>query len=158
MGRALEGLTRPYTPTLWRGSRSRPRKCRERPAIGSAVTLELQFRGEPLTRIAKRVVGSCFRETRLSFRRAIPFYLEESTDATIKSLLPIPKLPLIQNIPQIFSSVSYRALCSGMALPKTLEFAQTFLNGWLHSLSRCAGVVNPARGNIRLKLQESFRR
>ena len=94
----------------------------------------------------------------LQFGRAISIYLEQSTDATIKGLLPIPKLPLIQNAPQFLGSVLDGALRSGMVLSKALKFEQAFLNGRLNSLSRCTRVVDPARGDVRSKLQKSFHR
>ena len=58
----------------------------------------------------------------LSFGRAISIYLEQSTDATIKGLLPIPERPLIQNTPQFLGSVLDGALRSGMVLSKAMEF------------------------------------
>lgn|SRR5208282_5194723 len=103
-----------------------------------------------------RRTGITLREMRLQLGGAVSIYIEEGSDTAIKSFLPIPKLPLIQNISQIFSSALYSALCSGMVLLKTLEFPQMFLDGRLNCLSRCAGVVNPTRGYISVELQKSF--
>jgi hypothetical protein len=67
-------------------------------------------------------LGLGSRRIRLPFRGALSIYLEERTDATIKDFFPIPKLPLIQNTPQILGSAIDGALRSGMVLSKGPEF------------------------------------
>jgi hypothetical protein len=85
----------------------------------------------------------------------LSIYVEEGPDTTIKTLFPIPKLPLIQNIPQISCSDLDGAPRSGTFLPKPLELAQIFLDGGSLSFAMC-GRCQSNEGGYSLVASESF--